>query len=274
MNLDGLNTADFNHLYVTLQEQTVKAIGESSFVADRFLVNTIIVEADDESWTATYLLGLSAYLEIFAPGGSEGFREGFSGTAFSTQVLGQIDRFEDRLSRISPQWTKRDLRVRRINGGEVPWFHYLMIDSPESNAFSAWLMDVHEEYIAWRGIELPTDDLFDRAAYLRASGVTEHIRVEDIQEVQLELTAEEQSQMEMFMGALGYSTVELANMREFSSRNFILRTSVVSDPVYRIRKVACTLRQPELESTKLRFGPDAILRAEGEKLIWGFGLEA
>jgi hypothetical protein len=48
---------EFNHLYVTLGENTVWSISESDFISTHFSVAKTTVEADETSWTAIFLRG-------------------------------------------------------------------------------------------------------------------------------------------------------------------------------------------------------------------------
>jgi hypothetical protein len=263
---------EFNHLYVTLREETLEAIAESDFISERFSVDRMTVESHESSWTATYLSGRNTYLELFAPGGSEGFVEGYSGIAFSTGRLGQIKDIGERLEMIAPGRVERGLSVRKTELGEVPRFHYINIDSPDSQEFSIWIMDFHEEYLAWRGIEVPANNLFNRGAYMKASGISDSARLDDITEVQLELTSVEHTDLDLFLRALGFGSSGIASAMMYRSGVFTLATSD-QDPEYRIRKVLCTLTQPEPEPTDLCFGSDARLTTQGDSMVWHFGPE-
>ena len=83
---------EFNHLYVTLDPETLDSIGKSEFISqENCTISRNTVKTDLESWTGTYLMGKHTYLELFPPGGAEGLREGFSGIGFNSQQPGQID---------------------------------------------------------------------------------------------------------------------------------------------------------------------------------------
>ena len=89
---------EFNHLYVTLDTETLESIAKSEFISQEFCtISRDTVETDKESWAGTYLRGKHSYLELFAPGGAEGFREGFSGIGFNSKQAGQIDIVEEKL---------------------------------------------------------------------------------------------------------------------------------------------------------------------------------
>lgn len=262
---------EFNHLYVTLKRGTVRAISESEYVAERFSLHRSTIEADEESWTGIFILGRRAYIEIFAPGGAEGLVEGYSGTAFSTKRLGQIDEMENRLKSTAPRRAKRSLRVRKTDEGEVPWFHYLNLEADEVAGFAAWAIDIHEEYFPWRGIEVPSSGRFSRVAYLKASGVSETTPADDIVELELALTPNEQADLDLFLRTLGFSSTQLADKIKYESGPFNLVVSVLSEPIYRIRRVVCTSVELEQQPRELSFGPDAKLIADGKTFIWDFG---
>ncbi len=83
---------EFNHLYITLDAETLESIGQSEFISQEFCtISRDTVKTDTESWTGIYLRGKHSYLELFPPGGAEGLREGFSGIGFNSQQAGEMD---------------------------------------------------------------------------------------------------------------------------------------------------------------------------------------
>ncbi|MEQ8383569.1 MAG: DUF5829 family protein [Coleofasciculus sp. A1-SPW-01] len=165
---------EFNHLYITLDTDTLESIAQSEFINQLFCtVSRDTVETDTESWSGTYLRGKHTYLELFPPGGAEGLQEGFSGIGFNTQQDGQLDSVAEKLRGLSAKETFSDLRVRQTESGKIPWFHYLTLNPSEREAFAAWLMEFHQDYLEYKNIKLTPGNCFNRAAYLKTLETSE-----------------------------------------------------------------------------------------------------
>jgi hypothetical protein len=262
---------EFNHLFVTLDKDTVESVSESDLISAHFSVSKTTVEAKDSSWTALFLRGRRTYLELFEAGGAEDMEKGYSGIAFSTQRLGQVDQMEQRLEELAPQRVERALRVRKDPDGEVPWFHYLQVQPSEWKGFSAWLMEVHEDYMASREIEASAPGLFDRRAYMSALDPSETSHLDDIIEVHLRLSSDERADLELLLRGLGFQSSGSLGSTVYTSGQFALNISDSSDPDYRIERVVCTTAQPLTEAHEVHFGDDAALQADGDRMIWLFG---
>lgn len=262
---------EFNHLYVTLGEHTVRSISESDFISTHFSVAKTTVKADETSWTAVFLSGRRAYLELFAASSAEGMEKGYSGIGFSTQRLGQVDQLAERLERFAPQGIERGLRTRKDADGEVPWFYYLSIQSSEWNGFAAWLMEVHEEYLVSRDIQTSAPRQFDRRAYMSALNPSEDSHLDDIIEVHLELSSGEQTDLDLLLQGLGFHSSGSDSSTTYTSGGFALKVSQGPDRHYRVQKVVCTTVHRLAGVHELVFGDDAALKAHGNRMVWLFG---
>jgi hypothetical protein len=200
--------------------------------------------------------------------------KGYSGIAFSTQRLGQIDELAERLGKIAPQRIKRDLSTRKDADGEVPWFHYLEVQPSEWKGFAAWLMDVHEEYLVSRDIKRSAPRQFDRRAYMSALGPSETSHMDDIIEVHLKLSSEEQTDLDLLLRGLGFQSSGSHKSTTYTSGGFTLSVSESPDPNYRIQKAVCTTAHHLTEANELVFGDDAALKADGDRMVWLFGPSA
>lgn len=265
---------EFNHFYVTLDAESVKSIDQSEFLANQFCnLTRTTVEADDESWTGTYLVGKRSYLELFGPGGMEGLREGFAGIGFSTRRTGQIDEIEERLEKLVPGKIKRHLRLRKGTDGEVPWFHYLYIEDSDDGGFSSWLLEYHPDYLATKGIHLGESGLIDRAAYLWPKTEEEpyNLLLDDIPEIELEITPEEHNVLQMLLGAFGFESARSGEAVSYRSRDFALKVTEMSAPIYRIRRVTCSLTSRLDAEKDFSFGDNATLSIKKDSALWLFG---
>ncbi|MEQ9549221.1 MAG: DUF5829 family protein [Coleofasciculus sp. G3-WIS-01] len=263
---------EFNHLYVTLDTETLELIAQSDFINQSFCtISRDTVETDTESWSGIYLRGNYAYLELFPPGGAEGLKEGFSGIGFNTQQAGQIDSVAETLRALGAKETFSDLQVRHTEYGKVPWFHYLTLNPSEREAFAAWLMEFHQDYLDYKNIKLTPTGCFDRAAYLKTLDTSETSLFEDISEVHLELTVSEHEELGLLLRAFGYHSSGVGDKTIYSCDGFTVQVSQNIAPRYRIRQVVCTMKdKPHPEKTFI-FGDNAKLKIGIELAIWQFG---
>lgn len=264
---------EFNHLYVTLDPETLESIAQSEFISQEFCtISKDTVKTDTESWTGTYLRGKHTYLELFPPGGAEGLRKGFSGIAFNSQQARQIEIVQKKLgSLLGSKQILSYLQVRQTEQGKVPWFHYLSINPSERQAFASWLMEFHQDYLDYKNIKLIPSGCFNRAAYLKKLDNSETSLFDDISEVHLELTLSEHKDLALLLQAFGYDSSCVGEITTYHSSSFIIRVCQTNTPRYRIRQVVCTLKdQPHQERT-FTFGKNAQLNVDRSLAIWKFG---
>ncbi len=271
---------ELNHVYVTLSKGTIDAISGSTVLSGQFSTpEARTVKSGNESWTGTYLMGWRAYLELFAPDGAEGYKGGDSGIGFSVPRPGSGEAVKRRLGAIPGESALSDLRSLQVDEKtSVPWFDDVHLKSLEEGPFIAWVMDFRPEFVRYRGIQ-PTDaGLVDRHAYIAARYRTpdrkqayEDVFFDDLLEVHLELTAAESATFEKFATSLGYAASGDQGTRTYRRRTVSIVVSVVPTPVYRIRKVVCSLRRDAPPKSEHTFGPDARLTLEGRLAVWSFG---
>ena len=264
---------EFNHLYVTLDTETLESIAKSEFISREFCtISRDTVKTDTESWTGTYLKGQHTCLELFPPGGADGLREGFSGIAFNSQQAGQIDIVKEKLSSLlGSKEILTYLRVRQTADRKVPWFHYLSINPLEREAFASWLMEFHQDYLDYKDIKLTSAGYFNRAAYLKNLGTSETSLFDDISEVHLELTLSEHEELALLLQAFGYESSCIGDITTYHSDCFIVQVCQKVAPHYRIRRVVCTLKDRPHQEKTFTFGKNAQLNVGSSLAIWKFG---
>ena len=275
----GQPSVELNHVYVTLQKDTIDSIAKSAFISEQFsMFEQKTTKTVSESWTGTYLMGWRGYLELFAAGGSEGLTDGSSGIGFSASRLGSGGAIKRKLDSLPGEKTLSDLS-RKVEGKDsIPWFDSIRLQSLDKDAFSTWLMDFRSDYIKFRKIELTKDGLFDRHGYNASRYTTSEQKkafqsrlFNDLSEVYLELDASESVSFDGFVTALGYSVSEDRGKQGYHAGTFTFFVSTLPNPTYRVRKVVCTLTRAVEPRAEYRFGPDARLIVEGHTAIWIFG---
>jgi hypothetical protein len=270
---------ELNHVYVTLRPDTIAAIAKSAYLAEPFaMLEQNTIRTAGAAWTGIYLIGWHGYLELFAPGGAEGFTAGSSGIGFSTSRLGDGASIKKALSALEGE-TLLAAPMRRVEGSDsFPWFENIRLRSLDRPLFSAWLMDFEPKYLERKGMPLAGNGRFDRHSYNAASyGRTGRMKeyesrlFDDLTEVHLELNIGEGDAFEKFLLALGFESAESAETRILRSGNFTFFVRLKPTPGYRIRKVVCSLRSAVDPVVEHVFGPDARLRLRGRTAVWTFG---
>lgn len=264
---------EFNHLYVTLDSETLELITKSEFISQQFCtISSNTTKTDAESWTGTYLRGKNAYLELFPPGGAEGLKEGFCGLGFNSQRAGELHKVEEKLrSLLGSKEILSDLQVRHTEEGKVPWFYYLSANPSQREAFASWLMEFHQDYLDYKNIKLTSAGCFDRAAYLKTLDTSETSLFDDISEVHLELTAPEHKELALLLQSFDYDSFTQGDTTIYNSGNFMLKVGEKVAPYYRITKVICTLKEQLQQEKTFTFGKNAQLNVGGTLAIWEFG---
>lgn len=264
---------EFNHLYVTLDAETLDSIAKSEFISQEFCtISRDTVKTDTESWTGIYLRGKHSYLELFPPGGAEGLREGFSGIGFNSQQAGEMDIVQEKLRPLlGAKEILSDLQVRQTEAGKVPWFYYLSINPVEREAFASWLMEFHQDYLDYKNIEMTSAGCFNRAAYLKTLETSETSLFDDISEVHLELTLSEQEELALLLQAFGYDSSSAGDITTYHSHNFMIKVCQKVARRYRICKVVCTLKEQLQQEKTFTFGKNAQLNLGRFLAIWEFG---
>jgi hypothetical protein len=264
---------EFNHLYVTLDPDTLESIARSEFISQEFCtISRDTVKTETESWTGTYLRGKHSYIELFPPGGAEGLREGFSGLGFNSQRAGDMDIVRKKIRSLSEtQEILSDLQVRETEAGQVPWFHYLSVNPAERGAFASWLMEFHPDYLAYKNIELTREGCFDRAAYLKTLETSETSLFDDISEIHLELTVSEQEELAFLLQGFGYESSGGGDGTTYHSDRFLIRVYQTVSPRYRIRRVVCAIADRPHPERSFTFGKNARLNLGRSLAIWEFG---
>ncbi|MHC4426174.1 MAG: DUF5829 family protein [Planctomycetota bacterium] len=265
---------ELNHLLVTLNADSVDSITESKFPANNFCnLSRNTVEADNGSWTATYLNGKQSYLELFARDEAGELRESFSGIAFNTQRIGQIYEIEARLEKLLPGRVRREMRILKTDAGKVPWFCYVYIVDSEATGLYSWLMEFHQDYLESKDIRLSESGLLDRSTLLTSKiGHDSYTSLfDDIVEVDLELTSQEHNNLKILLCAFGCESSQTGKVTHYCSNGFVLNVSETSTPIYRIRKATCSFTEDSEVEEELRFGDSVMLSMNKDSAYWQFG---
>ncbi len=145
-------TVYVNHFSRVLAPETYHAIVDSNFLREEFSglqINEI--EDDHGKWSGAYLYGERVYLEFFPADDTRNRVAGTGALVFGVEESGGADRlFETIVARMEAHVLHR-LRMRRLQGREVPWFFETSVDWQDPRALVAtWIMEYHPDFIGER----------------------------------------------------------------------------------------------------------------------------
>lgn len=266
-----------NYIYLALDAQTVDAINESQFVRDNFCLfgQSTAAAGRPKTWSATYLLGQTTCLELFAPPTSQGGAEGNAGVCFSTANTGDIDIIYDKLRTSLGPNIKRGSTTFNTGAAQVPWFRYVSSHlTQQTPPLLTWVTEHDPSFHKAIGYKSSR-----RAALL--SGIELPARPQkphpqrlfrDITGVTLSLTQAEFEQLAAELSAYGYVRKKAGGLTVFSGPAIEIRAAVSEDPEYRIRSLSCSLTRRPDAPAQLNFGDKATLTlTEDATAIWTFG---
>jgi len=271
-------TPEVNHLYVVLAPSSIDSIAKTPFIAETFAsFEQRFVDAGEDSWSGTYLIGRKAYLEFFGAGiGFEGASEGVAGLGLSTQKIGEFPKAKESLLAVAGDRSEDGLRERILNNDTIPWYNWLSLKESDSISFSAWLMESREEYLNHLGIELDSSRSFSRKKYLEkkvdsSTVVSDSSNLfDDLVEIDLELNENEATDFELFLKALGIDGNIVDGSVSFATKNCVVNVRRSENPGYRIVKIICSLTGAVEKPISIQFGPDARLDIRDKQAVWSF----
>lgn len=143
-----------NHVVVVVDSASYAAIGESVFLKDTLgFLDRRSTSSSGRSWTGTYLVGRSTYVEFFAPGGPAG-AEGFSMIGYGVEEPGAIRVVRSRLAASTGHPVDSLLFNKEDPGGPVPWFHAVAVEGAmTASVIPTWVMEYDPRFFARPGAE-------------------------------------------------------------------------------------------------------------------------
>jgi hypothetical protein len=260
-----------NHLYLVLDKQTYDDIGGSDFIRNQFagFSQSTTVANGGASWTGTYIRGEHTYIELFAPFDSH--KVGDAGIGFGVEQEGGVELIYNRLKSLVGEKAKKNLRIRKIDEKEIPWFYQVSVDYGDgSSGFGDWVMEYHRDFLKTRypDAKPEEDGITRRQALLRSF---KHDRYfEDIYEVTVALSDGQANQFVDELRAFGYKVKGHGGKRECAGAD--IKFVVIPRTSYSvgITKLRLRLLRPKEGQKIYRFGSKSVLKFDGKQATWSF----
>lgn len=143
-----------NHVVLVLDSTSHRTLGESRFLKDTLgVLDQRSTSSSGRSWTGTYLVGRSTYVEFFAPGGPAG-AEGFSMIGYGVEEPGAIRMVRSRLAEKTGLPVDSLLFNKEEASGAVPWFHAVAVQGAmTASIIPTWVMEYDPRYFLRPGAE-------------------------------------------------------------------------------------------------------------------------
>lgn len=197
----------FNHLYVVLRNEDLRAIQQSDFVKKELAAFEIRTSTgSSETWTGTYLYGTDSYIELFDTASYTNAPLGSIGIGFSVDRLKDLEVLQSLLTEKYP--VASFVQEKETGTGKIPWFHGLYIDDSvfyQQSAFGFWMMAYDTAYFNHYKFSYQ-DDLLTKETYLKR--FEENRKGKIIQRFDgavLNLTAYEQEYFSKFLLEAGFT---------------------------------------------------------------------
>ncbi len=263
----------FNHLFVTLDNQTYSEITQSEFMRNQFanFEERTTTSNAGESWTGGYFYGEHTYFELFNIEKNPGFKIGESGIAFGVEEVGGIELIYDQLKTKVSEKVKKILRTRKIENKDIPWFYEVGVDYEDATlTLFTWVMEYHKDYLKNMYPDLKPEKngimrrqnlapRFDQSKFLK-----------DVYEATIALDDKQASRFLAELKAFGYVVKDKGKKKICKGPDIKF---IVVPPIASISKITelkiSLLREKEGQKT-YGFGTKSTLEFKGKTAIWRF----
>lgn len=269
-NSNPVTPVYLNHLYIVLDKQTYDDIAASEFMRNQFadFEQKTTVASGGRSWTGTYIRGEQTYIELFNPENKQGYKQGRSAIGFGVEQSGGIEIVQNQLSRVGGK-VEHGLNSRKINEQEIPWFHLVYVEYPDSTSeFVRWVMEYHKDYQGARYSDLkPGENGITRRQYLMRDYKPERY-LKNISEVTIALDKQEADRFTKELTAFNYKIETHGTMKICVGSDIKLIIVPKVDSTEGIKQIKMSLAREKKSQKIYKFGTHSILRFSGRTATW------
>ena len=256
---------EVNHLYVALEEEDYQAVLESEFLREEFSVLQELTQTSDSAgtWTAVYLMGRKAYLELLGSNGPEGVEVGFAGLGLSSQTLGQLDVVYGRLREVHGEAVSRYLESIPGEGNDVPLYWTVTMAGDEDwPTFNCWMMEDHEDRpVDYLGVERDAAGFAPRGrqmvaavGFMSPTASLAEVLFDDVTGIEVTASSSDAEALELMLVAAGFDHTSGDDIERFvgSRCKIVVRKS--DQPRYGITSIRFSLSRHVDHEVRLELG--------------------
>jgi hypothetical protein len=268
-----------NHSYVVVKSEVFKAICQSDFLQKELApVHLRTTTNDTATYTGFYIYGEKTYLEIFEEGNNPYALPNHFGVAFGTDTAGTHQKLTDALSKTNELPFAMRLMHRKMEGTEIPWFHYIDFDFDEVGAeCNFWFMEYHSEYVRhkadWQETSAPPIDrkfYLDQTFRKETHANRKNFLLKNFSDIHLHLSMPASERFQKLLSVMSYK-LEPKNSQTIGTGQ---ENRFVIDPTHhnRLRKICFSLNQNIASPQTIHFGESCFLTlGPGSRGEWVFG---
>jgi len=260
-----------NHISICVDQQTYDDIGKSDFIQNQFagFSRSTTVSNGGETWTGTYIRGRNTYIEFFAPSGDS--RIGDAGIGLGVEEEGGINIVYSALMKMSGGRVRKDLRTKKIDGRDIPWFYDIGIDDADESAdFVCWVMEYHRDYMKNLYPEAGAGENGITRSQVLSHAFKNDRYFEDIEEATLALSGPEADRFVDELRSFGYKIIQHDGRRECIGPDIKFTVIPRTSSEGGITNLRLSLLKPVEGQNVLTFGPKSILKIAGKHAVWTF----
>ena len=215
-----------NHFYLVVNKKLYQELVTSFFLRNIFAIceeRTTINKS--MKWKGFYIYGKNTYFEFFEDGALPGRKEGSFGLAIGTE---KSDGLEEELSlTFKHQGFEEQIYHRQTNGKDIPWFHYLGIETQMPPFSQFWFIDYMPTFIQkWPESKdninpsILRKDILDQYKIKVMGNLDFSERIlKDVVEMDIELSSQQSEQLSSYLSLTDFSNESDGDIQIFKSSN-------------------------------------------------------
>lgn len=273
-------TVFLNHIYLYIDDQTLRAIAESDFMKNEFsaIENSFININGNRSWSGLYITGEQTYIELF--GISKDQEEiqsvGSCGLGLGIEKEGGIEYIADKLESLIDS-ARPELFERLIDDKKIPWFKSLpIIQYPEgvSEPFCCWVMEIDRDYLESTQVGTAvTENTISRRSY-NASRFRADRRMKDIREITVALSLNDAKTLGAALIKLNYVQSNTLSECTYSGPDIQINIRTVRNGAGGIVEIKFDLNGKGKNREVYDFGSRSRLQFDGSDIArWTFSID-
>lgn len=278
---ESMTPVYLNHFFLTLDPQTYKEIGDSTFLKAEFATfeQRTTVRAD-MTYTGIYFYGTKTYFEFFEAGKGSGRAEGASGIASGIETPNGSDRLKERLEGFLKIKAIKTTITRKTGDKELPWFHSIggnFVD--RTPVLTTWTMEYHRDFLnswypdlspATRGIT--RQEILERyTAKLGDNEKRKQKYIDDVIEMHLALDEKIKSQFVKEREAFGYKITSDAGQTICEGPEMKYIVTGQTPQSVGITAIKLSLKKNKSGQKVYRFGRKSVLQFNDDRTaMWSF----
>ena len=258
---------EMNHLYVALEQEDYEAVLESEFLGEQFCVlHEMTQTIESGPFTAIYLMGRKAYVELLGSHGPKEAQVGFAGVALSSQTVGDLEVVYERLRKDHGEAVTRELEAMPGEEQDIPlyWTVRMAGDWP---SFYPWLMEDHPDRPAdYLGVERDTAGFAPRSrqmvayvAMMEPSASLGDVLFDDIIGIEVAASSSDADALAALLLASGFERAAGEDREQFEGPHCTIVVRRSEQPRYGITSIRFSLSRPVDQELQLELGGNLVL---------------